>query len=126
MANTIKIKNSGTANAAPSSLEFGELGLNYADGKLFYKNNSNTIVQFSTSSSASITISDTPPSSPTEGAMWYESDTGKTFVYYDSFWVEVISSEGPEGPEGPTGPTGATGSAVYDTDQAVISMQVFG
>jgi hypothetical protein len=47
MANTIKIKNSGTASNVPSSLEFGELGLNYADGKLYYKNASNTIVQFS-------------------------------------------------------------------------------
>jgi hypothetical protein len=47
MANTIKIKNSGTASNVPSSLEFGELGLNYADGKLYYKNASNNIVQFS-------------------------------------------------------------------------------
>ena len=46
MANTIKIKNSGTASATPASLEHGELGLNYADGKLFYKNASNTIVEF--------------------------------------------------------------------------------
>ena len=44
MANTIKIKNSGTTSAAPSSLEYGELGLNYADGKIFYKNGSGTIV----------------------------------------------------------------------------------
>lgn len=46
MANTIKLKNSGTASNVPSSLEYGELGLNYADGKLFYKNSSNNIVQF--------------------------------------------------------------------------------
>jgi hypothetical protein len=46
MANTIKIKNSGTASNVPASLEYGELGLNYADGKLFYKNNSNAIVEF--------------------------------------------------------------------------------
>lgn len=52
MANTIKIKNSGTASAAPSSLEFGELGLNYADGKIYYKNSSNAIVQFSSASAA--------------------------------------------------------------------------
>lgn len=45
MANTIKIKNSGTAANVPASLEYGELGLNYADGKLFYKNSSNAIVQ---------------------------------------------------------------------------------
>ena len=46
MANTIKIKNSGTTTAVPSALEYGELGLNYADGKLFYKNSSNTITEF--------------------------------------------------------------------------------
>lgn len=52
MANTIKIKNSGTASATPSSLEYGELGLNYADGKIFYKNGSGTIVQFSSAANA--------------------------------------------------------------------------
>ena len=46
MANTIKLKNSGTPAAVPSSLEYGELGLNYADGKIFYKNSSNTITEF--------------------------------------------------------------------------------
>lgn len=49
MANTIKIKNSGTASAQPSSLEHGEIAINYTDGKIFYKNNSNTIVSFATS-----------------------------------------------------------------------------
>jgi hypothetical protein len=48
MANTIKIKNSGTASAVPSSLEFGELGLNYADGKIYFKNLANTIAEFTT------------------------------------------------------------------------------
>jgi microcystin-dependent protein len=52
MANTIKIKNSGNTSAVPSTLEHGELGLNYADGKLFYKNASNTIVQFGGGESA--------------------------------------------------------------------------
>jgi hypothetical protein len=46
MPNVIKIKNSGTANSAPTSLEVGELAINYADGLLFYKDSSNTIVSF--------------------------------------------------------------------------------
>ena len=33
--------------------------------------------------------SDTAPSSPSLGDLWYESDTGKTFIYYDSTWVEL-------------------------------------
>lgn len=46
MANTIKIKNSGTASNVPSanSLSYGELAINYADGLLFYKNPSNTVI----------------------------------------------------------------------------------
>ena len=46
MANVIKLKNSGMANTAPASLEYGEIAINYADGVLFYKNASNTIVSF--------------------------------------------------------------------------------
>ena len=49
MANVIKLKNSGTANSAPTSLEAGELAINYADGKIYYKNASNAIVSFNTS-----------------------------------------------------------------------------
>jgi hypothetical protein len=95
MANVIRIKNSGTANSAPTSLELGELAINYADGKIFYKNSSNAVVEFGGSGgSGGVTVSDTPPSSPSAGDLWYESDTGKTFVYYDSFWVEVGAGSG--------------------------------
>lgn len=40
---------------------------------------------------ASISISDTPPGSPTAGSMWWESDTGTLWIYYNdgntSQWV---------------------------------------
>lgn len=55
MPNTIKIKNSGTASNVPSSLEHGELAINYADGKIYYKNSSNSIVEFSGGASPSTT-----------------------------------------------------------------------
>lgn len=42
-----------------------------------------------TISSVGARVSDSPPSSPVTGQIWYESDTGKLFVYADSFWVEV-------------------------------------
>ena len=106
MANVIKLKNSGTANTAPTSLEIGELAINYADGKIYYKNSSNAIVEFS--SSGGITVSQTPPASPSEGDLWFESDTGKTFIYYDSFWVETSGADGSQGTTGSTGPEGGT------------------
>lgn len=92
MTNTIKIKKSATASSVPTSLEYGELAINYADGKLYYKNNSDSIVDLIGNSK--VIISDTPPSSPTAGQIWFESDTAKTFVYYDSAWVEVGGGAG--------------------------------
>jgi hypothetical protein len=48
MANTtVRIKRSGASGNIPSSLTYGELALNYADGKLFYKASNGSILQFS-------------------------------------------------------------------------------
>ena len=89
MANTIKIKNSGTAAAAPSSLEHGELGLNYADGKLYYKNSSNTIVEFGSSGGASLldeltdVVIDTPLTYQGlmyDGTNWVNSNIPNTYL----------------------------------------------
>lgn len=52
MANTIQIKRSGTTSQVPTSLAYGELAINYADGKLYYKNSSNNIVEFTGSGSS--------------------------------------------------------------------------
>jgi len=41
----ILLKKSSTPSAVPSTLDYGELALNYADGKLFYKDTNNTIQQ---------------------------------------------------------------------------------
>jgi len=35
------------------------------------------------------TTSSSPPASPAAGALWFDSDDGKTYVYYDSYWVEI-------------------------------------
>jgi hypothetical protein len=47
MANTITLKKSATPSQAPSTLADGEIAINYADGKLFYKNASNSIIRSS-------------------------------------------------------------------------------
>ena len=41
--------------------------------------------------------SETPPSSPSTGDIWFNTVTGSTYVYYDSFWV------------------GASGGTAYET-----------
>ena len=61
-----------------------------------------------------ITVSATPPGSPTSGMGWYDLNTGVTAVYVNdgtsSQWVQ-INGIGPMGPVGPTGATGSTGPA---------------
>ena len=38
---------------------------------------------------AAVTISDTPPASPSEGDRWFDSNTATEYVYYDSYWISV-------------------------------------
>lgn len=59
MATKIKLKKSSVITSgvpkAPveADLEYGELAINYADGKLFYKNDSAQIVEFSSGGGSS-------------------------------------------------------------------------
>jgi hypothetical protein len=46
---------------------------------------------------SSVTVSDTAPSSPSSGDLWFDSSTARFFIYYDSFWIEVSSSTGTGG-----------------------------
>ena len=47
MSNTaIQLKKSGATGNTPSGLSYGELALNYADGKLYYGNAVNTPILF--------------------------------------------------------------------------------
>lgn len=55
-----------------------------------------------------MTISDVPPQSASAGDLWFDSSSGSAFVYYDSYWIEIMSSAGPAGAAGPTGPAGTT------------------
>jgi hypothetical protein len=180
MANTIVLKRSGTNTSAPSTLTYGEIAINYSDGRLFYKDSSDAIVAVKliknitgTSNQVTVTetsgtfnislpssvyvsslfvdnveidtsgatpnyalvfdgakfspapapvgptgpagpdrleVSDTAPISPNEGDLWFNSNQGRLFSYYDSVWIEISGPIGPTGPTGLTGPTGATGA----------------
>jgi hypothetical protein len=60
--------------------------------------------------------SSTPPIDPVDGQAWFNSENGKSYMYYDSYWVEVGSSlsgpAGPQGEPGETGPQGPQGVAI--------------
>ena len=70
------------------------------------------------SAGASVTASDTAPSSPSAGDLWYKSDTNALYVYYNdgdsSQWVGV------SGPAGAAGATGAAGASATGYGQVPI------
>lgn len=52
-------------------------------------------------SAASIPMSDTPPSNPAQGDLWFDSSVAKTYIYYNdgssSQWVQLNPSGGSDG-----------------------------
>lgn len=73
------------------------------------------------------TVSDTAPSSPSVGQLWWESDTGILYIYYDGFWVEATAGiVGPTGPQGPAGANGTNGTNGVDGEAAFSSFLFIG
>jgi len=82
---------STTSGAPSATIADGAIAIDTTNDAFYYRSSS-TWQQVS--SGASISVSDTAPSSPDAGDMWYESDTGNTIVYYDdgvgdAQWVEL-------------------------------------
>jgi len=66
-----------------------------AEGALYFNSTSNTLFASdgaawnAVGGSGGVTISDTPPGSPTAGMLWLNGTTLALAVYYDSQWVET-------------------------------------
>jgi len=81
-----------TSNGMPNySIPDGGLAVDTTNDVFYYRSGGEwKQVTADGGGNASITISDTVPTVDiSEGDLWFESDTGRTFVYYDSFWVEI-------------------------------------
>jgi hypothetical protein len=57
----------------------------------FNKINANFTEVYS-SSGASVTESSSPPPSPLAGDLWYDTEGGRMYVYFDSSWVDTNPS----------------------------------
>lgn len=99
----------GTASqwtSANPTLAAGEPGFESDTKKLKIGDGSTAWISlaYASGSGGGLTVSETAPTSPETGSMWFSSSEGKTYVYYDSYWVEMSPAvAGPQGPEGPSG-----------------------
>lgn len=70
-------------------------------------------------------VSDTAPSSPIAGDVWFNSTNARTYVYYDGTWVESNPSlagvNGADGADGANGADGADGESGVLTPVTVSS-----
>jgi hypothetical protein len=75
----------------------------------------------SVGSNSVIPPSSTAPLSPTNGQLWYDTESGKIFVYITDAWVDTNTSIPLAGPA-PLHPnsTGTTGQIAYDSGYVYI------
>jgi hypothetical protein len=68
------------------------------------------------SGTANTTISETPPLSPDQGEIWYDSVNGRIYIWYQNAWVEASPALASTIIENSMAPTGVSdGSMYYDT-----------
>lgn len=85
MAANIKLKRSAVSGKQPtdSDLQYGELAINYADGVLYYKTNSNEIASISGGGAFTDSSAPTGISYLRDGSLWWDAVNGKLKVRYD-------------------------------------------
>jgi hypothetical protein len=89
------------------TLAAGEFGFETDTTKVKIGNGSTAWTSLGYVGGSTVSVSDTPPSTPTAGSIWFESDTARTYIYYDSSWIEIgalapsaiVSDTAPSAPE---------------------------
>ena len=96
------VLNSGAAKEPTASqLEYGELAINYntSDPAIFLKDSNNNVIRISgvgniaDDGQVELPATTTPPSNPLAGNLWYNSEDGRLYIYYEdadtSQWVDA-------------------------------------
>ena len=91
------------ADTAPSNPVENSMWFDSTDGTLYFRYNDGTSEQWVNligatsnggSGGSSVTVSDSAPTSPTEGDMWFDSRYAVLLVYYGTQWVNVSGESG--------------------------------
>jgi hypothetical protein len=88
MTTNIKLKKSSVVGRAPGTgdLDYGEIAINYADGKLYYKNSSNQIKSFIDSAAVQNLINNVPTGG---GGVSGGLDSAAVYTLIDSAYIQA-------------------------------------
>jgi hypothetical protein len=68
----------------------------------------------------------TPPENPENNQVWFNSARGRSYIYYDDFWIDLSPGiQGPQGVQGETGPSGvvaATSPITYNSETQTVAI----
>ncbi len=68
---------------------------------------------------AEFLVSETPPTTATDGQIWLDPSTASSYTYLDGFWIELsgpVGATGPQGIQGEIGPTGPAGTSTAGSE----------
>lgn len=112
-------------NSTNPILAAGEIGYDSTNNQLKIGNGSTAWADLEyASGGATVKVATTAPTSPKLGDVWFNSDEGRAYIYYDSFWIDL--NPGIVGPAGkftvsataPTSPTPTEGDGWFNSDTA--------
>jgi hypothetical protein len=92
VANTVRILRSTTAGNSPSSLVSGQIAVNEADGRLFYRSAAGAVTTFSSIASFATTASF--PAVGLANVLYLASDNSRAYQFVGGLYVEVGVSGG--------------------------------
>lgn len=94
----VKLKKSAVPGKVPlaADLQHGEIAINYADGRLYYKDvNNNIDIVKSAASGSSADVQATAPTNPNPGQLWFDTRSAALKIYYadgsSTQWVTVYT-----------------------------------
>jgi hypothetical protein len=96
---------------ANPTLAAGEAGFETDTGKFKLGNGTDNWATLKyAGGGGSISVSETAPEDAEQGNLWFNSTNGITYIYYDSYWIELSPAiTGPQGPQGIQGEPGEPG-----------------
>jgi hypothetical protein len=97
VANIVRIPYSNTAGNAPSSLDNGQIGVNQADGKIYYRTTAGAVAQFASGGGSSLSVHASASAFPATGSettLYLDESNSRLFQWESPVYVEIGVSGG--------------------------------